>query len=110
MTSRKIAATLLVALPLVLAARNAMAEQTYISTKWVETQLSMDECLGRAAASIRGAGGWGKVLDTPDARHAFRGLYTAQVRCIPDMKMVIFVVAGPSNTSGKYVDEIADHF
>ena len=110
MTSRKIAATLLVALPLVLAARNASAEQTYISTKWVESDLSLDECLGRAVASIHGAGGWGKVLDTPDARHAFRGLYTAQVRCVTEMKIVIFVVAGPTNTSGKYVEEIADHF
>src|SRR5690242_1120485 len=110
MMSRNGSAALLLALPLVMAATNAMAAQTYISTKWVESTLPMDECLGRAAASIRGAGGWGKILDTPDARHAFRGLYTAQVRCIPDMKIVIFVVAGPSNTSGKYVDEIADHF
>ena len=108
--SRKITATLILALPLVVAATSAMADQTYISTKWVETQLSMDECLGRAAASIRDAGGWGKVLETPDARHGIRGMYTSQVRCIPDMKIVIFVVAGPSKTTGQYVDDIADHF
>jgi hypothetical protein len=29
---------------------------------------------------------------------------------VPDMKIVIFVVAGPSNTTAKYVDELADHF
>src|ERR1043166_8655625 len=98
------------ALPLVMAATNAMAAQTYISTKWVESTLPMDECLGRAAASIRGAGGWGKVLENPDARHGIRGMYTSQVRCVPDMKIVIFVVAGPSSTTAKYVDEIADHF
>lgn len=108
--SRKVAATLLVTLPLVAAATSAMAEQTYISTKWVESDLAMDECLGRAAAAIRGAGGWGQVLNTPDARHGIRGMYTSQVRCVPDMKIVIFVVAGPSKTTAKYVDEITDHF
>jgi hypothetical protein len=108
--SRKGCAALLLALPLVLAATSAMADQTYISTKWVESTLPMDECLGRAAAAIRGAGGWGKVLNTPDARHGLRGMYTSQVRCLPDMKIVIFVVAGPSNTTARYVDEIVDHF
>ena len=108
--SRNVAATLLLTLLLVMAATGAMAAQTYISTKWVESTLPMDECLGRAAASIRGARGWGQVLETPDARHGIRGMYTSQVRCVPDMKIVIFVVAGPSNSTAKYVDEIADHF
>lgn len=108
--SRNVGATLLLTLPLVMAAPSAMAAQTYISTKWVESALPMDECLGRAAAAIRGAGGWGEVLETPDARHGIRGQYTSQVRCVPDMKIVIFVVAGPSNTTAKYVDAIADHF
>ena len=108
--SRNVAATLLLALPLAMAATSVMAAQTYISTKWVESTLPMDECLGRAAAAIRDAGGWGKVLNTPDARHGLRGLFTSQVRCVPEMKIVIFVVAGPSNTTAKYVDEIADHF
>lgn len=108
--SRKVAVTVGLALPLVMAAAGARADQTYISTKWVETELPMDECLGRAAASIRDAGGWGKVLETPDARHGIRGMYTSQVRCIPDMKIVIFVVAGPSKTTAKYIDELTDHF
>jgi len=110
MMSRYRAAALLLALPIVVAATSAMADQTYISTKWVESTLPMDECLGRAAAAIRGAGGWGKVLNTPDARHGIRGMYTSQVRCVPDMKIVMFVVAGPSRTTATYVDEIADHF
>jgi len=110
MTSRKLAATLLVALPLVAAATRAMAEQTYITTNWVETKLSMNECLSRAADAIRGAGGWGKVLNTADARHALRGLYTAQLRCVPDKELLIVVVAGPSNTTAKYTDELMDHF
>ena len=108
--SRNVAATLLLALPLVVAATSALAEQTYITTTWREAKLSMDECLGRAAAAIRGAGGWGKVLTTSDARHGLRGLYTAQIRCVPEKEIAIIVVAGPSNATAKYVDQIADHF
>lgn len=110
MTVRKTAATLVVALPLVAAATSAMAEQNYITTNWKETKLSMNECLDRAADAIRGAGGWGKVLNTSDARHGIRGLYTAQIRCIPDKEIVIFVVAGPSNITEKYTDQLVDHF
>jgi hypothetical protein len=110
MTSRKIAATLLVTLPLVAAATSAMADQTFITTNWIDTKLSMDECLGRAAAAIRGAGGWGKVLETPDARHALRGMYTLQIRCLPDKEMAIVVVAGPSKSTAKYTDELVNHF
>src|ERR1700752_2089932 len=70
----------------------------------------MNECFDRAADAIRGAGGWGKVLNTSDARHGLRGLYTAQIRCIPDKEIVIFVVAGPSNITEKYTDQLVDHF
>jgi hypothetical protein len=110
MTSWKTAATLLVALSLVTAATSAMADQTYITTNWVETKLSMNECLSRAADAIRGAGGWGKVLNTSDARHALRGMYTAQLRCVPDKQLLIVVVAGPSNTTAKYTDDLVNHF
>ena len=110
MIFRKIAATLLAALPLVAAATSAMAEQTFITMNWVETKLPMDECLGRAAAAIRGAGGWGKVLETPDARHALRGMYTLQIRCVPDKEIAIIVVAGPSKTTAKYTDELVNNF
>lgn len=110
MTSRKIAATLLVTLPLVAAATSALADQTFITTNWINTKLPMDECLGRAAAAIRGAGGWGKVLETPDARHALRGMYTLQIRCVPDKELAIVVVAGPSKSTAKYTDELVNHF
>ncbi len=110
MTSRKLAATLLLALPLVAAATCAMADQTFITPNWVETKLSMNECLSRAADAIRAAGGWGKVLNTSDARHALRGMYTLQLRCVPDKELLIVVVAGPSNATAKYADQLVDHF
>lgn len=111
MTSRIIAAMLLLALPLVAVATSAMAEQTFITTNWVDTKnQSMDECLNRAANAIRGAGGWGKVLNTPDARHAVRGMYTLQIRCVPGKEIAIIVVAGPSQAVKKYTDDVVDHF
>lgn len=110
MTSRNIAATLLVTLPLVAAATGAVADQTYITTNWIDTKLSMDECLGRATAAIRDAGGWGKVLNTPDARHGIRGMYTAQIRCVPEKEIAIIVVSGPSKITSKYTDELVNNF
>jgi hypothetical protein len=83
---------------------------TAITTQWDETHLSQDECLDRAAAAVE-EGGFRPLAHTLQSRHGIRGDYTVAVRCLTEMHVVFFVVAGPSrDVTPKYEDEVHKHF
>ena len=81
-----------------------------MSTKWNNTDLSLDRCKSRAEEALREAGFRGiKVLNY--SVFAERGDYSAMVRCATDKQMVFFVVAGPQvERTNRYVDDIGDGF
>jgi hypothetical protein len=109
MKLRSIAASLGLALAGLASATGAHAF-TAITTQWDETELSQNECLDHAEAAIRQAGF--RALDhTKQSRHGIDGNYTVAVRCLTDMKVVFFVVAGPSrDRTPVLMDRVHGHF
>jgi hypothetical protein len=81
-----------------------------MSTKWTDTDLSLDRCKQRAERALRDAKFTGiKVLNY--SVFAERGDYSAMVRCATDKTMVFFAVAGPDvERTNRYVDDIGDGF
>jgi len=83
---------------------------TAITTQWDETDYSQEECLRHAASAIRNAG-FRALDDTQQSRYGTRGEYTAAIRCFTSMRVVFFVVAGPSNKQTPvYMDNIHSRF
>jgi hypothetical protein len=85
------------------------AAMTFISTNWQDTDLSLSDCLDRAENAIRDAG-FKTLSHTDYARHGLKGEYTAQVRCASDKGFVFFVIAGPTDQTGKYLKAVKDAF
>ena len=81
-----------------------------MSTKWNNTDLSLDRCKSRAEKALADAGFKGiKVLNY--SVFAERGDYSAMVRCATDKSIAFFVVAGPQvERCNRYVDDIGDGF
>lgn len=83
---------------------------TAITTQWDETHLSQDQCLDRAAAAIIDSG-FTPLAHTRTSRHGYKGDYTVAIRCLSEMHVVFFVVAGPSrDVTPKYMDDIHSHY
>lgn len=81
-----------------------------VSTRWRESEMSLDECFHYAEIAIQGAG-FSRIERTAQSRYGTRGDYTAAIRCIADHKVIFFIVAGPSlQQAPKYLDDIYDHF
>ena len=81
-----------------------------MSTKWNNTDLSLERCKQRAERALKDANFTGvKVLNY--SVFAERGDYSAMVRCATDKTMVFFAVAGPDvERCNRYVDDIGDGF
>ena len=81
-----------------------------MSTKWNNTNLSLERCKARAEEAMRSANFRDiKVLNY--SVFGERGDYSAMVRCATDKTMVFFVVAGPEvERCNRYVDDIGDGF
>src|SRR5262249_10197774 len=85
---------------------NAM---TYISTNWQDTDLSQEACLDRAERTIKKAD-FKALSHTTYSRHGTRGEYTVQIRCAEEKSIVIFIVSGPSNRTGDYLETVTKAF
>ena len=66
-----------------------------MSTNWQSTTLEQKECVQRAERVMRNAGMSKNFEIVGQSVFGERDAYTAQVRCITDKGVVIFVVAGP---------------
>ncbi len=101
--------SILMALTACLVSTAALAGPS-MSTKWSNSDLSLDRCKSKAEEALREAGFRGiKVLNY--SVFAERGDYSAMVRCATDKTMVFFVVAGPQvERCNRYVDDIGDAF
>jgi hypothetical protein len=99
----------LIALTACLVSTAALAGPS-MSTKWNNTDLSLDRCKSKAESALRDAGFKGiKVLNY--SVFAEKGDYSAMVRCATDKTMVFFAVAGPEvDRCNRYVDDIGDGF
>jgi Domain of unknown function (DUF4189) len=67
-----------------------------LTTNWSSTSLSQNECLDRAERIVRDAGLTTNFERVGQSVFGEHGDYTAQVRCISDKSVVIFVVVGPN--------------
>jgi hypothetical protein len=71
------------------------AQATAITTRWDDIKLTHDQCLAHAETAIH-AGGFKSLPHTLQSRHDTDSNYTVAVRCLTEMHVVFFVVAGPS--------------
>jgi len=81
-----------------------------ITTQWDDTKLAQDECLERAETALRQVG-FKSSGHTQQSRHGYKSNYSIAVRCLTEMHVVFFIVAGPSNdVTPKYMDKVHDQF
>jgi hypothetical protein len=66
-----------------------------MSTNFTTTTMEQRECVQRAERVIRGAGLQKNFEIVGQSVFGERDAYTAQIRCITDKGVVIFVIAGP---------------
>jgi hypothetical protein len=97
---------------LALATSAAGAAAPSMSSAWLSTDLSQDECIrkGTAAAARHGFKNRVEVLGNA-AIYAERGNYTVLVRCAAEKGFVYFVVAGPEGPEcNRHMSSIRDTF
>jgi hypothetical protein len=83
---------------------------TAITSQWDEITMSQDICLERAEDAIRAAG-FKALPHTLQSRHGYSGEYTVAIRCMAEVHVVFFMVAGPSRkVTPKYMDKVHGHF
>ncbi len=77
-----------------------------VSTEWVESKISLEECKGRVERAIRAAG----IREVDPKRYtvfAHSGDYTLAVRCMPDQGVVFFIASGARLADAdKLLDEV----
>jgi hypothetical protein len=77
-----------------------------VSTEWVESKVTLEQCKERVERAIRAAG----IRDVDPKRYtvfAHAGDYTLAVRCMPDQGVVFFIASGARLAEAdKYLDEV----
>lgn len=77
-----------------------------VSTEWVKSKISLDECKSRVERAIRTAG----IREVDPKRYtvfAHSGDYTLAVRCMPDQGVVFFIASGARLADAdKLLDEV----
>lgn len=78
---------------------------------WVKMDYTEGQCVQHAAAAVKAAGFTENFEILKTSIYGDQEDYTALVRCVPELKMAYFVVAGPdSDVASHYIDEIDDGF
>jgi hypothetical protein len=98
------------ALALLAATPAIAAADITIATRWKAMSESARDCLGHAQMAIFRAG-----FDPRDpgsqTMSGKRGDTIASIRCVPEQRVVFFVVAGPfAETTSRYLDDLYGHF
>jgi hypothetical protein len=82
-----------------------------MSTNWSATTLGQKECVQRAERVVRDAGMSKNFEIVGQSVFGEKDAYTAQVRCIADKGVVIFVIAGPKlETAREHMKAIYEKF
>lgn len=92
-----------------LATQTALAGPA-VSTNWQQTTMTQERCLSQAEVAISKTG-FGELERTTQSRFGTLREYTASIRCITDMKIIFFLVSGPSRSgASRHVDKLMDNF
>jgi hypothetical protein len=77
-----------------------------VSTEWIESKVSLEQCKERVERAIRSAG----IREIDPKRFtvfAHAGAYTLAVRCMPDQGVVFFIASGDKlDQADKYLDDV----
>jgi hypothetical protein len=81
-----------------------------VATRWKAMAESASDCLAHAQMALFRAG-----FDPRDpgsqTMSGKRGDTVASIRCVPEQRVIFFVVAGPfAGTASRYLDELYGHF
>lgn len=78
---------------------------------WIKVDYTEAQCVQHAAAALKAAGFSQNFEILKTSIYGDQEDYTALVRCVPELKMAYFVVAGPdSDVASHYLDEIDNAF
>jgi len=82
-----------------------------LTTNWTSTTLGQKECLQRAERVVRDAGLNRNFEVVGQSVFGEQGDFTAQVRCITEKGVVIFVIVGPKLDGARvHMKALFDHF
>src|SRR5262249_52671309 len=80
-----------------------------IADAWLTTPLSISDCVKQGAAAM-GAAGFQVFQTGAEEARASLGNFTAITRCLNGKGIVFFIVIGPSEKNGKFLQTIAAKF